>query len=215
MLNPIEAESRSVTKILIVGLGGIGSNLLDLVIPVISKSLHPLEIHLMDDDSVDNSNLAHQRFTESDIGLSKVDALIGRFPKSDNLSLIPRIEKLTEPSQLVGYDLIIVAVDNEAPRKLVHQSGIFWADLRCQGDGWIIIDNETDILTIAKLPTQIKPTSCQLPGAIESGNIEFGFAAVAAIGAQWLCQKLRMLRGENTRAPGFTMSYLTHGQMKI
>ena len=47
------------------------------------------------------------------------------------------------------------------------------------------------------------------------GNIEFGFAAVAAIGAQWLCQKLRMLRGENTRAPGFTMGYLTHGQMKI
>ena len=53
-----------------------------------------------------------------------------------------------------------------------------WADLRCQGDGWIIIDNETDISTIAKLPAQKQPTSCQLPGAIESGNIEFGFAAV-------------------------------------
>ena len=204
MLDPIEAESRFVTKILIVGLGGIGSNLFDLVMPVISKSLYPLEIHLMDDDSVDRSNLVHQRFTESDIGLSKAETLVARLPKSDRVRLIPRIEKLTEPSQLVGYDLIIVAVDNEEPRKLVHQSDILWADLRCQGDGWIIIDNETDISTIAKLPAQIKPTSCQLPGAIESGNIEFGFAAVAAIGAQWLCQKLRMLRGENTRAPGFT-----------
>ena len=71
MLDPIEAESRFVTKVLIVGLGGIGSNLLDLVMPVLSKSLQPLELHLMDDDSVDRSNLAHQRFSESDIGLSK------------------------------------------------------------------------------------------------------------------------------------------------
>ena len=76
MLDPIEAESRFVTKILIVGLGGIGSNLFDLVMPVISKSLYPLEIHLMDDDSVDRSNLVHQRFTESDIGLSKAETLV-------------------------------------------------------------------------------------------------------------------------------------------
>ena len=212
--NQVDAE-KFTKQILIVGLGGIGSNLLDLVMPVISKSLHPLEIHLMDDDSVDRSNLVHQRFTESDIGLSKAETLVARLPKSDRVRLIPRIEKLTEPSQLVGYDLIIVAVDNDAPRKLVHRHGILWADLRCQGDGWIIIDNETDISTIAKLPAQKQPTSCQLPGAIESGNIEFGFAAVAAIGAQWLCQKLRMLRGENTRSPGFAMGYLTHGQMKI
>mgnify|MGYP001215488191 FL=1 len=177
--------------------------------------MQSLEIHLMDDDLVDVSNLAHQRFTESDVGLSKAETLAARYQNLDNLSIISHVEKLTKSSQLIGYDLIIVAVDNDAPRKLVHRDGILWADLRCQGDGWIIIDNETDISTLAKLPVQNQPIGCQLPGAIESGNIEFGFAAVAAIGAQWLCQKIRMLRGENTRAPGFAMGYLTHGQMKI
>ena len=208
-------DNNSTNRVLIVGLGGIGSNLLDLAIPVLSKSMQSLEIHLMDDDLVELSNLAHQRFAESDIGLSKAETLAARYQKLDNLTITSHVEKLTKSSQLIGYDLIIVAVDNDAPRKLVHRYGILWADLRCQGDGWIIIDNETDISTIAKLPAQKQPTSCQLPGAIESGNIEFGFAAVAAIGAQWLCQKLRMLRGENTRAPGFAMGYLTHGQMKI
>ena len=207
--------NRPAFKILIVGLGGIGSNLLELVVPVLSRLSQQLEIHLMYDDLVDESNLAHQRFTQSEIGLAKVDALSTRFPKSASLTLVPRAEKLTDPKQLLGYDIIIAAVDNDTPRKLVHQSGIVWSDLRCQGDGWIIIDNETENSTVAKLPPQIKPTSCQLPGAIESGNIEFGFATAAAIGAQWLCQKLRMIRGDNTRTPRFAMGYLTYGQMKI
>ena len=67
--------NRPAFKILIVGLGGIGSNLLELVVPVLSRLSQQLEIHLMDDDLVDESNLAHQRFTQSEIGLAKVDAL--------------------------------------------------------------------------------------------------------------------------------------------
>ena len=43
----------------------------------------------MDDDLVDESNLAHQRFTQSEIGLAKVDALATRFPKSASLTLSP------------------------------------------------------------------------------------------------------------------------------
>ena len=51
-------DNNSTNRVLIVGLGGIGSNLLDLVVPVLSKSMQSLEIHLMDDDLVDLSNLA-------------------------------------------------------------------------------------------------------------------------------------------------------------
>ena len=170
----------------------------------------------MDNDVIDESNLAHQKFTYQEIGLNKADVLADKFPLTNkNLKLIPRIERLTTPGQLVGYDLIIVAVDNNLPRELVHESKSAWVDLRCQGDGWIIIDNETDNTIISKLPKQIQPTSCQLPGAIETGNIEFGFAAVAAIGAQWLCQKVRILRGEASQTPKFAMGYLTYGQMQI
>ena len=201
--------------ILIVGLGGIGSNLLDLVVPVFVKINKPIEIHLMDNDVIDESNLAHQKFTLQDIGLNKVDALVQKFSLSSKVKLIPIVERLFDATQLLGYDLIIVAVDNNLPRELVHESKSMWVDLRCQVDGWIIIDNETDNTIMAKLPKQIQPTSCQLPGAIEIGNIEFGFAAVAAIGAQWLCQKIRILRGEASQTPKFAMGYLTYGQMQI
>ena len=44
-------------------------------------------------------------------------------------------------------------------------------------------------------------------------NVEFGFAAVAVIGAQWLFQKMRLIKGANTQLPGFRMGYLTHGEI--
>ena len=53
-----------------------------------------------------------------------------------------------------------------------------------------------------------------MPGAIENGNIQFGFAAVAALGAQWVMQKLRTIRGHQSKTPKFSMGYLTYGQMK-
>lgn len=202
-------------RVLIVGLGGIGSNLLDLVVPVFVKTDKPIEIYLMDNDVIDESNLAHQKFTLQEIGLNKVDALVKKFTLAKKIKLIPIVERLLNNNQLIDYDLIIVAVDNNLPRKLVHESKSTWVDLRCQGDGWIIIDSETDNTIIAKLPKQNQPTSCQLPGSIETGNIEFGFAAVAAIGAQWLCQKVRILRGEASQTPKFAMGYLTYGQMQI
>jgi hypothetical protein len=202
-------------RVLIVGLGGIGSNLLDLVVPVFVKTNKSIEIYLMDSDVIDESNLGHQKFTLQEIGLNKVVALAQKFSLTKKVKLIPIVERLLDKNQLLDYDLIIVAVDNNLPRELVHESKSMWIDLRCQGDGWIIIDSDTDNTIIAKLPKQIQPTSCQLPGAIEIGNIEFGFAAVAAIGAQWLCQKIRILRGETSQTPKFAMGYLTYGQMQI
>ena len=53
-----------------------------------------------------------------------------------------------------------------------------------------------------------------MPGAIENGNIQFGFAAVAALGAQWVMQKLRIIKVHQSKAPKFSMGYLTYGQMK-
>ena len=198
-----------------VGLGGIGSCLADLFIPVLGLSKNPVEIHLMDNDFVEESNIAHQKFSREDIGKAKAIVIANRYSHLEKIKLIPRVEKLLQLKQLIGYDIIVVAVDNNYPRELVHSSGVPWADLRCQGDGWIFINHQTDTKKISPLPIQTKPTSCQLPGAISSGNIEFGFAAAAAVGAQWLNQQLRSLQGVNTRLPNFFMGYLTYGQMNI
>ena len=77
-----------------------------------------------------------------------------------------------------------------APRQLVHSSTTEWLDLRCQGDGYVVIDNQTNKAVIDSLPGNNKPTSCQIVGSKDFQNIEFGFSMCATIGAQWILQKL-------------------------
>ena len=201
-------------KLLVVGLGGIGSQLTELMVPALEISGLNVELHLMDNDVVDESNLAHQRYSRDDKDSPKVEALQQRYQRYQQVKTIAHNNNLTTPSQLKGYDIIVVAVDRQEPRNLVHSSDAHWVDLRCQGDGWMLIDSETHTSILNKIPNNKQPVGCQLPGAIESGNIEFGFAAVAALGAQWVMQKLRIINGHQSKTPKFSMGYLTHGQMK-
>ena len=201
-------------KILVVGLGGIGSQLTELIVPALDISGLNVELNLMDNDIVDESNLAHQRFSSEDENSPKVEVLQQRYQRYEHVKTIAHNNNLTTQSQLEGYDIIVVAVDRQEPRNLVHKSDAHWVDMRCQGDGWLLIDSDTNKSILDKIPNNKQPVGCQLPGAIESGNIEFGFAAVAALGAQWVMQKIRMLAGHKSRTPKFSMGYLTHGQMK-
>ena len=201
-------------KLLVVGLGGIGSQLTELIVPALDISGLNVELYLMDNDVVDESNLAHQRFSREDKNSSKVEALKQRYQRYEQVKTIAHNNNLTLQSQLEGYDIIVVAVDRQEPRNIVHGSDAHWVDLRCQGDGWLLIDSDTNRSIVSSIPNNKQPVGCQLPGAIESGNIEFGFAAVAALGAQWVVQKIRMIAGHKSKAPKFSMGYLTHGQMK-
>ena len=209
----IEDKSDKI-KILVVGLGGIGSQLTELIVPALDISGLNVELNLMDGDVVENNNLAHQRFSSEDENSPKVEVLQQRYQRYEHVKTIAHNNNLTTQSQLEGYDIIVVAVDRQEPRNLVHKSDAHWVDLRCQGDGWFLIDSDTNKSILDKIPNNKQPVGCQLPGAIESGNIEFGFAAVAALGAQWVMQKLRIINGHQSRTPKFSMGYLTHGQMK-
>ena len=201
-------------KLLVVGLGGIGSQLTELIVPALDISGLNVELNLMDGDIVEDNNLAHQRFSSEDENSPKVEVLHQRYQRYDNVKTIAHNNNLTTQSQLEGYDIIVVAVDRQEPRNLVHSSDAHWVDLRCQGDGWLLIDSDTNRSILNKIPNNKQPVGCQLPGAIESGNVEFGFAAVAALGAQWVMQKLRIINGHQSKTPKFSMGYLTHGQMK-
>ena len=209
----IEDKSDKI-KILVVGLGGIGSQLTELIVPALDISGLNVELNLMDGDVVENNNLAHQRFSSEDENSPKVEVLQQRYQRYKHVKTIAHNNNLTTQSQLEGYDIIVVAVDRQEPRNLVHKSDAHWVDIRCQGDGWLLIDSDTNKSILDKIPNNKQPVGCQLPGAIESGNIEFGFAAVAALGAQWVMQKLRIINGHQSRTPKFSMGYLTHGQMK-
>ena len=201
-------------RLLVVGLGGIGSQLTELIVPALDISGLNVELNLMDGDVVEVNNLAHQRFSGEDENSPKVEVLQQRYQRYEHVTTIAHNNNLTTQSQLEGYDIIVVAVDRQEPRNLVHSSDAYWVDLRCQGDGWMLIDSDTNTSILNKIPNNKQPVGCQLPGAIESGNIEFGFAAVAALGAQWVMQKLRIIKGHQSKTPKFSMGYLTHGQMK-
>ena len=109
-------------KLLVVGLGGIGSQLTELIVPALDISGLNVELNLMDNDVVDESNLAHQRFSREDKNSHKVEALHQRYQRYEHVQTIAHKNNLTMQSQLEGFDIIVVAVDRQEPRNLVHRS---------------------------------------------------------------------------------------------
>jgi molybdopterin/thiamine biosynthesis adenylyltransferase len=194
-------------KLAIIGAGGIGSNLAELLIPALRRLNLPASITMMDDDVVEVGNLGHQRYTERDLDMKKVDALIARLAMKDScVELIACKENLRTAVQLEPFDMVIVCVDRPEPRRLVHTLGVPWADLRCGGDGYVMLSSKSEPGLVRHMTPDHKPMSCQHPGALDEGNLEFGFANAASLGAQWA---LQVLRGQ--QAPVQSMGSLTYG----
>jgi hypothetical protein len=151
----------------------------------------------MDGDFVEERNLPHQPFTADDAGSSKVEAICRQLRDTgiteERCMMIPVAENFSTGTDLSKYDLVVVAVDHEEPRKLVHAKAKHWLDLRARGDGFVMWSYQDDLRVLDSLPKlpEGTSTSCQLDEAVETGNIQFGFALAAAHGAQWIVQWLR------------------------
>lgn len=211
------------TRVLIIGAGGIGSQLIDMLIPALTagdltRNSGGVIISVMDDDRVEISNISHQRHEPRMVGQLKVESIIQRQSSfiSHSLRLIPISERLENSSQLVDFDLVVVAVDNSRTRQLVHNYADKWLDLRCGSDGYVSLDNTLDHELVERLtPNQPKPASCQLPGALENSNVEVGYALAAAHGVQWIIQNIRRNVGVNTYPPPPRAFSLTHGILPL
>ena len=211
-------ESSKETNIAIIGMGGIGSHLLASIAPSLhrgelAKSLGKTRIHIFDSDTVGIENLMHQRFLPSDVGRLKVDAVNNSLKEFQG----ERLEIISYPSDLRNHDgvrttrssdsgahfkilegcaFVIVCVDSDEARRVVHSCKSPWLDLRCRGDGFIAIDHRVDSETVDSLTSNMDSASCQLEGALQSGNIQFGHLASSSHGAQWAIQMLRTLDGQ-------------------
>ena len=201
-------DEKTLSKnVLIVGAGGIGTTLVDLLVPALERIQLKANITLMDGDIVEASNLGHQRFTQANVGIHKVSALFSRYAgKTEYVELSPAPNNLRTPKQLEGYDLVVVCVDRPEPRRLVHALQTPWIDLRCSGDGWMILSSDSDAALVEQMTPDHEPMSCQVEGALDAGNLEFGFSVAGTFGAQWLIQNLRGRRG-----PIQSMGSLTYG----
>ena len=187
--------ARTIT---IIGAGGIGSNLLCTLVPAIHRGglvegLGEVVVRIHDSDRVSEDNLAHQRFLPSQVGRHKVEAVCAALTEfeNDRLRIAPVPTDVREPGDIGPSDLVVVAVDSPGARRVVHATAERWLDLRCSGDGYIAIDHRVDSGTVESLTADQPPKSCQLEGSTANGNIQFGYLAAAAHGAQWLLQSLR------------------------
>ncbi len=188
------------TRILIIGAGGIGGLLANHVTRAFAFSglnelIGDLEVTLMDGDVVEERNLPHQQFSGQEVTRPKPTAIYHHLINQGihTRTLFPVLHNFSAETDLSPYDLVVVAVDREEPRNLVHANAKHWLDLRARGDGFVMWSQQDDLRVLDSLPKLSEGTStnCQLEDAVESGNIQFGFALAAAHGAQWVVQWLR------------------------
>ena len=88
-------------SLLIIGAGGIGTTVVDLLVPALERIQLGAKITLMDGDTVEASNLGHQNYSAADIGAFKVDALASKWSKANGLQVRSVAENLRDLNNLM------------------------------------------------------------------------------------------------------------------
>jgi molybdopterin/thiamine biosynthesis adenylyltransferase len=186
---------RNRGKLLVVGLGGIGSWLIhNLQHYKDIEQLPGLVLEAADPDIVEDKNIKYQNYLEEDILDYKADAIEARY------EVVSYDHKILKTSQLSGYDCIISAVDNTTFRRMLFKHmdtlNTYWIDLRSEGQS-IAFFTKHKANTLKKLLSTVKEDaengSCQLEYQLEQNIIQGGNRIIAEIGAQLV---LNWYRGE-------------------
>ena len=186
-------------KILIIGMGGIGSWLIEEVARAIEiEQISPtIKFEIADNDIVEINQVCYQNFKDCDIGESKARVLARRF---EDYAFKPINKRITEKGQLRGYDLIICCADNNPIRETVfkfcHENNKDFIDLRAEGRYVMAFQKnknlEADLETLDL--TDITNGSCQKESDMKKDWIMYGNKIVAMIGIQMLLNYLREQR---------------------
>lgn len=116
-------------KVYLVGVGGIGSTLAEILTRSCRtlNNLHNITLILIDGDTVENSNLARQKFEIADLDKNKA-AVLRRYLelfKPDNLTIRSVEDFVTKKNigeifeEFSENDIVITALDSTLPRKLI------------------------------------------------------------------------------------------------
>ncbi len=113
--NPKEVQNKiNKSKVAIIGCGGIGNY---IGVPLATAGVG--EIHLLDFDTVETSNLTRQiMFTEGDVGQKKVDILKKRIHERNSITQVEakniKFNKYSDFDQLdKDYDLVVLSADGD------------------------------------------------------------------------------------------------------
>lgn len=185
-------------KILIIGVGGIGSWLIQEIAEAVRQGqIEPrVRFEIADNDMVELRQIDYQNFSTKDIGRSKAEILARRY--KDQVFICPIEERILNKEQLEGYDLIICCADNAVVRELLfrycHDCNKDFIDLRAEGR-YVMAFQKSNLKTdLATLDLEDKADgSCQKEEDKEKRWIQKGNKIVAMVGIQML---LNYLRGE-------------------
>ncbi|MCP3684439.1 MAG: hypothetical protein GY861_17305 [bacterium] len=182
-------------KILIIGVGGIGSFLsreLNRLILNNQIDLDNVDITIADDDEVETKNIKYQNFIVDDVFKKKVDVIAKRY------SFNRLRTRIKDGKELNGYDLIIVAVDNAKTRKMVfdycYNTRTYFIDLRAEGRAVAFFTREMDegeLLSTLSFDKGDKGSSCQLEYELKNDIIQNGNLVIATMGSQLVLNWLR------------------------
>ena len=117
----IEGQKKlNSSKIFIVGLGGLGSMVSEILVRSGIKS-----IFLCDDDTVELTNLHRQiQYREKDLGLRKVEVASRRLKEINNKTVIKQTNQKIDKELIYkfadGYDFIVDCTDNFLSRYLIN-----------------------------------------------------------------------------------------------
>lgn len=175
-------------KILIIGVGGIGS----FLVPLLDK-VGLYNITIADPDIIEKKNIPYQNFDMSEIGDKKVNAM-NKYSSVKTTSNYPILSE----SQMQGYDLVICCVDNLGVRRTLYNTTLKWLDLRAQGRNAALVSHNADPKMYDMLLAGEEGSfSCQGDSWDGSNKgVHFMQVAIAGLGAQWI---QRYMNGEQVR----------------
>jgi saccharopine dehydrogenase-like NADP-dependent oxidoreductase len=180
-------------KILVIGCGGIGSHLVSLMAKASEHGQLDCEVYIADNDLVEEKNILYQDYGITDVGLCKSESLAERYDFISGYI----VDKILKDSQLEGYDIIVLAVDNFPTRELVirycHNKNKEYIDLRAEGRrAMAMMKGNTLAEDLGLIDLNDKEsTSCQVKKELDSGVIQYGNIIAASIGLQMLVNTVR------------------------
>ena len=166
-------------KILIIGVGGIGSFLVSTL-----DKVGIYNISVADPDIVESKNLTYQNFSKGHVGQNKASVIMDSYDSVTSFSKYP----VLTAKQMQGYDLVICCVDNLGLRRTLYNTSIKWLDLRAQGRNAALVSHKADPKMYDMLLAGEEGSfSCQGDSWDGSNKgVHFMQVAIAGLGAQWI-----------------------------
>jgi hypothetical protein len=185
----------------LVGCGGIGGHLAPNLCRVLHAERRPAHVVLVDGDVFEERNRSRMRFAASDTAANKAVAMARELAADfgDLLTIEPVPEYLTPENidaLVVEHDLVFLAVDNHATRRLVDERCAMLADVTLISGGNDGVEGQADgtygnvqivrrvagrslTSTLGRFHPEIRAARDRLPG-------ERGCAELAGAGAPQL-----------------------------